>query len=121
MRIVSLTVTDRESGVRVRMRGERVSLTTDAAATPKCVARLWADARSIFGLAYRQAGRPPGTTVTEDELRRVIGEMKRAGRKVGLDTIAAASGTFTRDNLRSYLQVNGRRLRDYVSARRSRE
>ena len=112
--IVSLVVTDREGGGEVRMRGERVTLTAGGQATPEYVKGLWTDARAILGLARRQLGRRRGTTVTDEALRRVIAEMNRAGRIVTLKTIASSSATFTYDELRYFLRVNGRHLSDYL-------
>jgi hypothetical protein len=59
-------------------------------------------------------GRPPGTTVTDDELRRVIALVRQVGHRVTLQAIADTSGKFTYDNLRYFLRVNRRRLRDYL-------
>lgn len=63
-------------------------------------------------------GRPDnlrGTTVSgDDEIRSLVAELRSSHRRVTLASIAAASGTFTRDNLRYYLLRNKRRLADYL-------
>jgi len=113
--ILALTVTDRDTGVRVRMRGNRVTLGPPPSATPEYVAGLWRDARVIFGIAHRQRGRGPGAIRDDDQITRVVAEMrKRDMRKITAPTIAAYSGEFTVDNLRYYLRIRGRRLRDFL-------
>jgi hypothetical protein len=103
---------DKETGATVAIRGEAMTLTMSGDADPKYVNRLWRDARHLAGLA-RRLGRKPGTTVTEAELRRAIDLLRRSRHRVTLQAIADTSGCFTYDNLRYFLRVNRRRLRDY--------
>lgn len=114
VRIASVTVVDRGTGARVRMRGNRTAMAPGDAATPEYVGRLWADARLILGLAHRQLGRPTGTGVIRDdeEILKVIAEVRAAEIRPTLVSVAAYSGTFTYDNLRSYLRRTGRKWRD---------
>jgi hypothetical protein len=108
--VLSVTVTDRETGAVAEVRGDRVTIPRDG--TAEYIARLWADARALAGAGVK-LGRPLGSPVTEAGIRRAVAELVKAGREVKLDTIAAASGVFTYTQLRYYLKVNGRRLRDY--------
>jgi hypothetical protein len=114
-RILALTVTDRDTGARVRMRGDQVTLDAAPSATHEYVGHLWQDARVILGVVYRQMGRGPGAITSDEQISRVIAEMRanRVKRITG-PTIAAYSGTFTIHNLRYYLRKRGRRLRDFL-------
>lgn len=115
--ILALTVTDRDTGARVRMRGQRVTLAAGPSATPEYVRRLWQDARVILGIVYRRMGRGPGAIRDDDQIRRVISEMRRDKVKpITAEAIAAYSGEFTVHNLRYYLRKrgHGRGLRDFL-------
>jgi hypothetical protein len=113
--ILAVTVTDRDTGARVRMRGDRVTLDAAPSATHEYVGRLWQDARIILGVVYRQMGRGPGAIRDDDQIRRVVSEMRRDDRKpINAETIAAYSGMFSPHNLRYYLRTRGRRLRDFL-------
>ena len=104
-------ITDRDTGAVVaEVRGDRVTVPLDG--TPESTARLWADARTIAGVAAK-LGRPPGSPVTDDAIWRAVIELRNAGRPITLDSIAANSGTFTYDQLRYYFRRSGRHLADY--------
>lgn len=84
------------------------------ATTPEELAIL---RRRLPGGASR-GGRTRGTNAVDDAggdgaIRSIVAELRRNRRKVTLASIAAASGTFTRDNLRYWLHANGKRLSDY--------
>jgi hypothetical protein len=108
--VLLVTITDRETGAVAEVRGDRVTLPSDG--TPEAIARLWADARTIASAPVRR-GRPPGTPVTDAAIRDAVSELVKAGRLVTLDTIIAASGRFTYDQLRYHLRKYGRHLSDY--------
>jgi len=62
-------------------------------------------------------GRPPGLTVIEnnEQVYEAMQATKAKGRKLTMHNVAAIGGTFTYDNLRSYLHLTGRnwvRFRD---------
>lgn len=58
-------------------------------------------------------GRGPGAIRDDDQIRRVVAEMRRDHMKVTLKAIAAYSGEFTVDNLRYWLSTRHRKLGDY--------
>jgi hypothetical protein len=109
---LQLTITDRETGATIEVGDERMTLTGTSGLPPKYVGKLWKDAKVIVGVASRQ-GRPTGTTSIQNdgEILRVIADVRRADRKVNLKTIVAAA-SFTYDELRGYLEVNGKRIKD---------
>lgn len=109
-----VSVKDTETGATVAIRGNAATIDLSGDAAPKYVNRLWQDARHLAGMA-RRLGRPPGTAVTEDEIRRAVALLRKAGRsRITLRTIADTSGKFSRDNLRYYLEAKHRYLRDYL-------
>jgi hypothetical protein len=114
-RILALTVTDRDTGTRVRMRGDRVILSAQPSLTAEYVGRLWRDARVILGVAHRQMGRGPGAIRDDEQIRRVIARMRRDGvKRITAETMQAYSGEFTVHNLRYYLRKRGRGLRSFL-------
>ena len=74
--------------------------------------KRWLPGAAIHG------GRQEGTNAVDDAggdaaIRAIVEDLRRNHRKVQLGTIAAASGAFTRDNLRYWMRRNGKRLSDY--------
>ena len=53
-----ITIVDKDTGAKVTVRGDSVTLTAEGEAAPEYVKRLWADARHLAALA-RRYGRPP--------------------------------------------------------------
>ena len=68
----------------------------------------------IVDRPLRPGRRRGSTTIQEDEqLRAPVREMRRAGRKVTLDTLAASSG-FTRSEIRGYLKGTDRGFGEFL-------
>jgi hypothetical protein len=93
--------------------------------SPQIDADAPADLRDALNRAWAERpprGRAPGTTVEDaggdETIRALVADLRRNGRRVTLKSIAATSGTFTRDNLRYYLRVNKRRISDYQRPRK---
>jgi len=105
--------------VRLRDRRQRGTGSLDVkkravAPTPKGLAGL---SRFLPGGA-NQGGRNPGTNTVEDAggdttIRAIVADLRRNRRRIRLDSIAASSGAFTRDQLRYWMRANGKRLSDY--------
>ena len=107
------------TAVRRRVRGrvgsrEEREATLKVPYTPEGIAKM---RRFLPGGANR-GGRAPKTNAVDDAggdraIIRIVTELRRNQRRVSLASVAAASGTFTRDNLRYWLGRNDKHLSDY--------
>ena len=118
--IPEVTVTDHESGATLTTTddGKPVVVTLPAETSPTDVSEFWRNARYLSGVTRAQLGRPRGTNAVDDaggdeEIRRIVADLRRNHRRVTLHSIETASGVFSRDNLRRWLRENGKKLADY--------
>lgn len=82
-----ITITDKDSGAQVQIRGELGTLTVAAEAAPPYVSKLWKDARYLAGIARR-------TRPSEQEVRiqAIVAATAELGGGASRDRVADALG-----------------------------
>jgi hypothetical protein len=108
--ILTMTVTDRETGARVKGtrradQPERVTMTVSGDVSAEYVTQLWKDARDILALARRQlGGAPRGTGITVSDL--VASAIR----------LREPDGTWpTEEAVAEHLDVSARRIRQVAA------